>query len=390
MSDGGGPRAPLSASRRSFLVGAAVAGCGLWAASARAAEDVAGAGALELAVHPSLEPVEARHYEKIEGDRVRCKLCPRKCEVGDVERGYCGVRENRGGTYYTLVHSAACAVHNDPIEKKPLFHVLPGSLAFSVATAGCNMACRFCQNWQISQARPENVPHARLPPAELAAAARAAGARAVAFTYAEPVVFYEYVLDSARAAREAGLVPVMVTNGYMQKEPWDEILPHLGAVKIDLKAFGEPFYREVCDGELRPVLDSLRHVKAAGKWLEIVTLVLPTRNDSAREIRALARWIRTNLGRDVPLHLTRFTPMYRMRNLPPTPVETLERLHGVARAEGLRFVYAGNIPGHDLENTRCPRCESVLIRRTGFLVRENRLRDGRCPDCREAIPGVWA
>ncbi|RMH54286.1 MAG: AmmeMemoRadiSam system radical SAM enzyme [Candidatus Hydrogenedentota bacterium] len=366
-------------------------GGGLWIdEAADAAEDVVDrVGSLDLAVHPSLQPVEARHYEKIEGNRVKCHLCPRGCEVGDVERGYCGVRENRGGTYYTLVHSSPCAVHNDPIEKKPFAHVLPGTFSLSIATAGCNVECRFCQNWQISQERPENVPHAHLPPEEVVELARRHGSASIAFTYSEPVIFYEYMYDVARAAFPTGILPVIVSNGYMTKKAWKDLLPHLGAVKVDLKGFTETYYREMCDGELKPVLDGMRLVKAAGKWLEIVTLILPGKNDSEKENRALARWVRTYLGPDVPLHFSRFTPMYRMRNLPPTPVKTLERLHEVARGEGLRFVYIGNVPGHKWESTYCPKCGEVAIRRVGFGIVENRLVNGACPKCGERIPGIW-
>jgi pyruvate formate lyase activating enzyme len=354
-----------------------------------------------LAARPDLrpgEPVssedlparEASWYRKLPERRVECQLCPRGCQVADAERGACGVRENRGGTYTTLVHGAACAVHLDPIEKKPFFHVLPGANALSWATAGCNVECKFCQNWEISQFRPEQVPARYLPPDLLADAATRARVPLLAATYSEPVVFWEYVRDTAAAARPLGVRTVVVSNGYIQERPLIEVLPLLAAVKVDLKAFREPFYHDVVRGELKPVLASLERVRKAGVWLEIVVLLLPTLNDSEDEIRDLARWVKTNLGPEVPVHFTRFHPTYRLTNLPPTPIATLDRAWQVARAEGLRFVYLGNVPGHPAENTFCPGCSAVLIRREGFLVRENTLRDGHCPSCRRQIPGVWS
>ena len=332
---------------------------------------------------------EASWYRKLEEDRVECELCPQACTVADAERGTCGVRENRGGTYVTLVHSLACSVHADPIEKKPLFHVLPGELALSYATAGCNVECKFCQNWEISQFRPEQVRSAYLPPEALVEAAKRSGARLTAATYSEPVVFWEYVRDSARAARKAGLAPTVVSNGYIQAKPLKEVLPLLKAVKIDLKSFSEEFYRDQLRAKLKPVLESLEIIRASGVWLEIVVLLIPTLNDSETEVRTLARWVKTNLGADVPVHFTRFHPTYRLTNLPPTPVPTLERSWKIARAEGLNHVYLGNVPGHPAENTVCPGCGGVLIRRLGFTVAETRLSGGACPDCRREIPGVW-
>ncbi|MEX1310555.1 MAG: AmmeMemoRadiSam system radical SAM enzyme [Candidatus Sulfomarinibacteraceae bacterium] len=332
---------------------------------------------------------EASWYRKLEEHRVECELCPQACTVADAERGTCGVRENRGGTYVTLVHSLACSVHADPIEKKPLFHVLPGELALSYATAGCNVECKFCQNWEISQFRPEQVRSAYLPPEALVEAAKRSGARLTAATYSEPVVFWEYVRDSARAARKAGLAPTVVSNGYIQAKPLKEVLPLLKAVKIDLKSFSEEFYRDQLRAKLKPVLESLEIIRASGVWLEIVVLLIPTLNDSETEVRKLARWVKTNLGADVPVHFTRFHPTYRLTNLPPTPVPTLERSWKIARAEGLNHVYLGNVPGHPAENTVCPGCGGVVIRRLGFTVAENRLSGGACPDCRREIPGVW-
>ncbi|MEE4271042.1 MAG: AmmeMemoRadiSam system radical SAM enzyme [Thermoanaerobaculales bacterium] len=332
---------------------------------------------------------EASWYEKLDEDRVECGLCPQRCTVADAERGTCGVRENRGGVYYTLVHSLACSVHADPIEKKPFFHVMPGELALSYATAGCNVECKFCQNWEISQFRPEQVRSAYLPPEALVAAARRASAKLTAATYSEPVVFWEYVRDAARAAGKAGLYPTVVSNGYIREEPLREVLPLLRAIKVDLKSFREEFYRDQLRGELKPVLEALEIIRGSGVWLEIVVLLIPTLNDSEAEVRDLSRWVKTNLGADVPLHFTRFHPTYRLTNLPPTPVATLERAWEIARAEGLEHVYLGNVPGHPGENTVCPGCGEILIRRLGFKIIDNRLVGGSCPSCRRKIPGVW-
>lgn len=332
---------------------------------------------------------EASWYKKLDEGRIECQLCPQGCTVADAERGTCGARENRGGTYYTLVHSLACSVHADPIEKKPLFHVMPGELALSFATAGCNIECKFCQNWEISQFRPEQVTSIYLPPEALVEAARRSGAKLTAATYSEPVIFWEYVRDAARAARKAGLAPTVVTNGYIQEQPLKEVLPLLEAVKVDLKSFREEFYRDQLRGKLEPVLKTLEVIRGADVWLEIVVLLIPTLNDSEAEVRDLSRWVKTNLGPDVPVHFTRFHPTYRLTDLPPTPVPTLERAWNIARAEGLNYVYLGNLPTHPGENTVCPGCGEMLIRRLGFQILENRLANGACPDCERTIPGVW-
>ncbi len=333
---------------------------------------------------------EAGWYKKLDGNKVECQLCPQACTVADMERGTCGVRENRGGTYFTLVHSLACSIHADPIEKKPFFHVMPGEIALSFATAGCNVECKFCQNWEISQFRPEQVRSYFLPPEALVKAAQRSGARLTAATYSEPVVFWEYVRDAAAAARAAGLKPTVVSNGYIQEQPLKEVLPLLSAVKVDLKAFTETFYAEQVRGKLEPVLKALEIIKASGVWLEIVVLLVPGLNDSEGEVRSLAGWVKEHLGPDVPLHFTRFHPTYRLTNLPPTPVPTLERAWRAATAEGLHFVYLGNVAGHAAENTACPGCGGVVIRRMGFRILDNRLDDGHCPDCLRAIPGVWS
>ncbi len=332
---------------------------------------------------------EALYYKKLEHKEVQCVLCPRKCMVGDRERGYCGVRENRLGTYYTLVYNRPCTARPDPIEKKPFYHFHPRSLAYSLATAGCNMNCKYCQNWEISQVRPEQVRSFQLTAEDCARKAVKLDCRSIAYTYTEPIVFWEYMYDCSKEARKAGIKNVMISAGFIEEKPLRDLLPLMDAVKIDLKAFSDATYREVCRGRLEPVLQSLKIIRKAGVWLEIVYLVLPTVNDSPDEIRELCAWVRKELGQDVPIHFSRFHPTYLMKNLPPTPVRTLERLKEIARAEGLRYVYIGNVPGHPGESTLCHECGARLIHRTGYNVRVEALREGGCTQCGEKIPGVW-
>ena len=333
---------------------------------------------------------EALFYEKLPHKKIECRLCPRRCVIDDRERGYCGVRENRGGTYYTLVHSRACTFHSDPIEKKPFSHFLPGTLAFSLSTAGCNVNCKFCQNWQISQVRPEQIRSIYLPPGEIAAMAREKKCASIAYTYGEPIVFYEYMVDAARAGRRAGLRNVVITGGYIEQDPLKELCPLVDAIKVDLKGFTDSYYRDVVNGERKPVLDALVTMRREGVWTEIVYLTVPGLNDGDEELTDLCRWIRSELGPDVPVHFTRFHPDYLLKNLPPTPVATLERAKAIAVAEGLRFPYIGNVPGHPGENTHCPSCGRILIERTGFFIRKNELDGGKCRRCGEPIPGVWS
>ncbi len=346
--------------------------------------------ALDLLPEAEVYPHPALHYDKLEGRRVRCTLCPRECEVDDKERGYCGVRENRGGDYFTLVYGRPCTLNVDPVEKKPFFHFLPGTEIFSLATVGCNVNCKFCQNWQISQIRPEQERSYDAPPDKIADLALRSDTPAIAHTYTEPVIFYEYVKDIGIEAHRRGLRNVLVSNGYIQEKPIIELLPHLDAVKIDLKAFTEEFYRDLVVGELKPVLDTLVTLKAQGMWTEIVYLVIPTHNDDPDDIRRMCRWIARELGSDVPLHFSRFYPQYLLKNLPPTPVKTLETAHQIALDEGLHFVYIGNVPGNPAEHTYCPNCGAILIRRRGYRVQFEYFDRGSCRRCGTVIPGVWS
>jgi len=332
---------------------------------------------------------EARYYKKLEELRVQCELCPRQCTIADLERGYCGVRENRKGSYYTLVYSRPCALHMDPIEKKPLFHYLPGTTAFSLATAGCNIECKFCQNWNISQFRPEEVQSYYAPPDEIVNLAQKYKCPTIAYTYTEPVIFYEYMYDIAQAARKAKIGSVMITNGYIMEKPMVDLCQQLTGVKVDLKAFTEKFYRESCSGELKPVLDILVTLKKMGIWLEIVVLIVPTLNDSPQEIELMTRWMGENLGREVPVHFTRYHPTYKIKNIPPTPISTLEKARDIALKNGLHYVYIGNVPNHPGENTYCPSCQKVVIQRVGYRILEVNLKEGKCKFCQHPIPGVW-
>jgi len=380
--------------RRRFLGQILGAGCAASLAGLERAEllaqDVAPPGARLEVEEGGIAPRPARWYEKLPDDWVECGLCPRGCKVSHDERGTCGVRENRGGTFYTLVHSRPCSLVLDPVEKKPFFHVLPGAGALSVATPGCNLDCKSCQNWEIAQARPEQIPTQTLTPKDVVRIARQRRAPLVACTYTEPVVFAEYCFDIAVAGNRRGVKTVLVSNGYIQERPLQDLCEVIAAYKVDLKAFTDSFYRDYCAGELKPVLDTLKRLKRFGTWTEIVVLLIPTLNDSASEIRDLARFVRDEVDPEVPVHFTRFHPSYRLTNLPATPVSTLERARTVAMEQGLRFVYLGNVPGHPGENTYCPDCQTLLIRRLGMATVENRLEKGTCPDCHRKIPGIWS
>jgi pyruvate formate lyase activating enzyme len=320
---------------------------------------------------------------------VRCLACAHRCLVRPGRVGICGVRENRDGSLVSLVFGAAVAAHAEPIEKKPLFHVYPGSTAFSIATAGCNFHCLHCQNWAISQVRRQGpaVPSARLSPAEVVAAARAAGARSIAYTYTEPTVFLEYVLATARLARDAGLANVLVTNGYQTPEALDLLTPLVGAANVDLKSFDDRFYRRVCGARLAPILASLTGLRERGVWVEVTTLLIPGLNDEEAGLAALARWLVASLGPETPWHVSRFSPAYRLRDLSPTPAATIERAVAIGRAAGLYHVYSGNLANAD-EDTCCAGCGETLIARRGFAVKPVALLGGVCARCGRPLAGV--
>ena len=335
-------------------------------------------------------PHDALFWEGLPENKVRCKLCPHACVMRPGARGRCRVRENRNGKLVSLNYGQLCALHVDPIEKKPLFHFLPGVRALSLAAPGCNLACKYCQNWQISQYGPDAVNCKPYPPLQVVAEARASGTPVIAFTYSEPVVLCEYVLDTESEAHRAGLRNVVISNGYIQEDPLRRMLGHTDAIKVDFKGFSESFYSAVCQGSLKHVLESLSTIKSTGVWLEIVLLVVPTLNDDVASNKALFRWIVTNLSDKTPIHISRFQPCYQLANLPPTPVQTLEILYSEALGAGLNYVYIGNVPGHQGENTYCHSCKKIIIRRVGFNVVENHLVKGKCGYCATPIPGVFA
>ncbi|MCP4218817.1 MAG: AmmeMemoRadiSam system radical SAM enzyme [bacterium] len=331
---------------------------------------------------------QALYYKELGEKKIQCQLCPHECRVADLERGTCGVRENRGGTYYTLVHSNPCSANIDPIEKKPLFHYYPTTKAFSIATAGCNFVCKFCQNWEISQKRPEQVKSMHLPPEKLIKLAKRNGCKTVAHTYTEPVVFTEYVQDCAIAGKEAGVPNVMISNGYIKEKPMRDLCKTLGAVKIDLKAFTNKFYKDVCVGTLKPVLDTLKVLKEEKIWFEIVVLIIPTLNDGEAEIQGMTKWIVKELGPDVPVHFSRYYPTFMLKNIPPTPPSTILKCREIAMANGIKFVYAGNMLS-DAENTYCPSCKKLLIRRMRYSCSMDGMKGNTCKHCNQVIPGVF-
>jgi len=321
---------------------------------------------------------------------VKCELCPRGCVIAEGHRGDCRVRENRGGKLHTLVYGNPCALNNDPIEKKPFYHFRPGTSALSLATAGCNLHCEYCQNWTISQARPEDVDFQELMPESVVALALKMGSRSIAFTYSEPTVFFEYMADTARLARSVGLATVVVSAGYINPTPLHELCGVVDAIKIDLKGFNEEFYRKITQGELQPVLRTLETIAQTGVHLEIVNLVVPTLNDNRDELRRLADWIVAHLGPDAPTHFSRFLPMYKLTNLPSTPVETLDAAREAALQAGIHYVYVGNVPGHPANSTYCHCCGKVIIERVGYAIADYHIdSQGRCEYCQCAIPGVW-
>ena len=330
------------------------------------------------------------YFTPLEGGEIQCELCPHRCRVVNGKRGICRVRENRGGKYYSLVYGNPCAVHIDPVEKKPFFHVLPGTTSFSLATAGCNFQCKFCQNWEISQAAPEDVYSREFSPETVVKGARESGAHSIAYTYAEPSIFYEYMMDIGAVAKKSGLLNVYHSNGFINPAPLKHLCKVLDAANIDLKGFTENFYREVCGGELNPVLETLKTLKREKVHLEITNLVIPTKNDEMSVVKEMCLWIKRELGADTPIHFSRFHPLYKLKTLPPTPVSTLDKARAAAYSAGLEYVYVGNVPGHEGENTFCPKCKKMIIQRTGYMVGEVNLKTGKCKYCGKPIPGIWA
>ena len=373
--------------RREFLRAGTVAACalvagGLVAQPRRAAAQSAEKGLIRRAPSPWFQPVGRRELE--------CTLCPVRCRIGPGRRGRCRVRENRNGTGQTLVYGNPCLVQIDPVERKPFYHVLPGTRALSVSTAGCPLECSFCEVWDMALVDPEDVHAYDLPPSTVVEHAQSMGARSVSYAFGEPIAFYEYVASTAALARDAGLLNLLHTSAYIEPDPLAEIVGLLDGVNVDLKSFEPSFYRDLVGGELEPVLRSLRHLRRAGVHIEITNLLIPTLNDDLAVIRRMAAWIRDELGPDTPLHFARFYPLYKLANLPPTPVSALDRAREVAREEGLRYVYVAKVMGHEGENTFCPSCGAKVIERLGFVIEEYHLRNGACAYCGAVIAGRWS
>ena len=333
--------------------------------------------------------VRGSWWRALDDGRVQCDLCPRLCRLHDGQKGFCFVREARAGEVVLTSYGRATGFCIDPIEKKPLSHFYPGSSVLSFGTAGCNLGCRFCQNWDISKAREDRVLSASASPAKVAETAAGAGCASVAFTYNDPVIFAEYAVDCAKEARARGVRSVAVSSGYVSPAARRDLFAHMDAANIDLKAFTEAFYHRVCFAHLRPVLDTLEWLaRETDVWLEITTLLIPGQNDSVDEVDRLCGWLVEHLGPDVPLHFTAFHPDFKMRDVPPTPPDTVRRARAQGLRAGLRHVYTGNIRDEEGQSTRCPGCGDVLIGRDGYRITRWRVdADGRCPACATALPG---
>lgn len=333
---------------------------------------------------------EAMLYDRLDKKQVRCLLCAHHCLIRDGKRGICLVRENRGGTLYTQAYGKSISQGVDPVEKKPLFHFYPGSAAFSIATAGCNFHCRFCQNWQISQVLRESgsIQGNDLPPPKIVAFSQETGSQSIAYTYTEPTIFFEYAYDTARLAHDAGLHNIFVTNGYMTREALEIIQPFLDAANVDLKSFDDDFYRKWVGAKLQPVLDTLKLMKKLDIWIEVTTLAIPTLNDDEDNLRRVASFIAEELGISTPWHVSRFYPAYDLKDLPPTPVETLHTARTIGLEAGLRYVYEGNVPETGGENTFCYNCGSLLLGRHNHILMENKVESGRCYQCGAEIDGI--
>jgi pyruvate formate lyase activating enzyme len=333
---------------------------------------------------------EGYGYEVLDEKRVVCRICPNHCILSPGDRSVCRSRVNFEGKLYSLAYGNPCAMHIDPIEKKPLLHFLPQTKSFSLAAAGCNLRCLNCQNWEISQAKPHEVQHRELFPDEAVRAAQQSGSASIAYTYSEPVTFYEYMVDTARLARAAGLKNLLISNGYINRDPLLELCRVIDAANINLKAFSDAIYRKLNGGRLAPVLATLKILHEQGVHLEITHLVVPTYVDDEEMTRRMCGWILKEVGEDHPLHFSRFWPLYKLDRLPPTPVATLTRLRDIARKEGIRYAYVGNVPHHKGNHTYCHNCNRLVVARSGYYVPEYHVRANRCAYCDTVIPGVWS
>lgn len=331
---------------------------------------------------------EALYYKHLKNKIVQCQLCPKFCTLKPGEFGNCNARKNIRGKLYSLVYAKPCAIAIDPIEKKPLFHFMPGSKVYSIGTTGCNLHCKFCQNWTTSQTRPdESITH-DLSPKQAVEEAINSGSKIIAYTYNEPIIFYEYVLDTAKLARKKGLKNIIVSNGFINQEPLKELIPYLDAANIDLKAFDNDFYKNICDAKPGPVLETIKTLHKNKVHLEITNLVIPTLNDNPKMINDMCEWIVKNIGKEVPLHFTAFYPCYKLTGIMPTQPKILINAGDIALKKGIKYVYVGNIAGMD-SNTNCPKCKKLLIQRNFYNITESNIINGKCKFCKQEINGVW-
>jgi len=339
-------------------------------------------------VKPWKWSVEAFHYSS-DGTNVQCETCPNECYLEPGDRSICRSKVNIGGKLYSLTYGNPVSVHNDPIEKKPFSHFYPGTWVLSIATTGCNFRCLNCQNWEISQKRPEDLKFQELFPSDVVKVAQNNKVPSIAYTYSEPTAYYEYVLDTAKIAKSNGIKNAYVSNGYINKKPLIELAKHLDAARIDLKSFDDRIYQCLNGGTLEPVLNTLKTLHHEGVWLEIINLVIPTYVDDPEMVKRMCAWILKELGPDYPLHFTRFSPLYKLNRLPPTPVKTLEQFRNIALKEGIHYVYIGNVPGHPGTHTYCHNCGKIIIKRLGYKILEMNINNGRCKFCNTPIPGRW-
>jgi pyruvate formate lyase activating enzyme len=326
-------------------------------------------------------------WRPLEGNTLQCQLCAHFCRIEEGARGQCGVRENRGGKLSSLSHDKVAALNLDPVEKKPLFHFLPGTKTLSLGTQGCNLACAFCQNASLSQPprQGKTLTGEKIPPREIVRMAQTSGAASIAYTYSEPTIFFELMLETAILAKEAGLANIMVSNGFQSPQCLDALGGLIQAVNIDIKSFRDDFYRDICAARLGPVLKNLSHMKKLGWHIEVTTLIIPELNDSDGELSDIARFVHDELGKDTPWHVSRFHPCHQMHEHASTPLDTLKRAYDIGRSAGLCHVFVGNVPGSDLENTICPGCGQMVVERNGFTILRNRLHQGLCPGCGQVI-----
>lgn len=332
---------------------------------------------------------EAMFYTKTEDGLIQCLKCPHECKLADGDTGFCRNRINVKNKLYSIAYGNPCAVHIDPIEKKPFFHFLPSAKSFSVAIAGCNFRCLNCQNWQISQVSPKETSNYDLMPDETVKQCLRYNCETIAYTYSEPTTFYEYVYDTAKLARQKGIKNLLKSNGYINEKPLRQLCKYLDAANIDLKIFDDAIYRKISQGTLEPILRNLKIFKDEGVWLEVTNLIIPNWTDDLKTIKKMCDWFVENKLEDTPLHFTRFSPLYKLAHLPYTPITVLEEAHKIAIETGMKYVYIGNVPATKAENTYCPKCKKLLIERRGFAILNNNLENGKCKYCKENIAGVW-